>query len=315
LRAEEWDELLANLGGHPLQSALWGDARRAADGTLDLRLAAFDGPLPILMARVEVRRRYGLGPIAWVPRGPVSSHRETARHAYREFLEHLKRRGFMVAVDEPADELRAHETGSTYPIGARAKTLLLNLTVGRDAVWAGLHKEWRYGVRLAARSGVQLEERGDEDTLRRFFNVYAEVSEQKGFERYGSLELMQALLKGSRQSIGSHLFVAMADGEIAAGGLVIRCGKRMHQMWSAVDRRFRKQRPAEAVRWAEIEWAVSQGLAEYDLEGFDEKENPGTYAFKKRSGAVPADRNQMLAHPNTMFATALLGLWARLRVT
>jgi len=37
-----WDSELARLGGHPLQSALWGDARRQADGIDDRRFVAED---------------------------------------------------------------------------------------------------------------------------------------------------------------------------------------------------------------------------------------------------------------------------------
>ena len=36
----EWDRALAALSGHPLQSCLWGDARRAVDGIAQHRWLA-----------------------------------------------------------------------------------------------------------------------------------------------------------------------------------------------------------------------------------------------------------------------------------
>ena len=37
LSAEDWDRELASLGGHPWQSALWGNARRNSQAVVDHR--------------------------------------------------------------------------------------------------------------------------------------------------------------------------------------------------------------------------------------------------------------------------------------
>jgi hypothetical protein len=64
--------MLAALDGHPLQSAAWGDARRAVEGIEELRLAAFIGDEPVLLARVELRPVLGERG-GWVPRGPAAA--------------------------------------------------------------------------------------------------------------------------------------------------------------------------------------------------------------------------------------------------
>jgi hypothetical protein len=48
--AGEWDRALARLSGHPLQLALWGEARRLTDGTNDRRLMALRNYEPIWLA-------------------------------------------------------------------------------------------------------------------------------------------------------------------------------------------------------------------------------------------------------------------------
>ena len=63
----DWDSALARLGGHPLQSALWGTARKAIDGFQESRWMALKGGAPVYLIRYEERPVPALGKIAWVP--------------------------------------------------------------------------------------------------------------------------------------------------------------------------------------------------------------------------------------------------------
>ena len=69
--SSEWDRLLAEAGGHPLQSALWGDARRDADGISDVRIARRNPDGTNALVRMELRKIPVLGDVGWIPRGPV----------------------------------------------------------------------------------------------------------------------------------------------------------------------------------------------------------------------------------------------------
>src|SRR5262245_42601397 len=71
LDSEAWDRALAALGGHPLQSALWGDARREVDGIADHRWVAMSSGVPVWMIRIEERRLPIAGWVGWAPRGPT----------------------------------------------------------------------------------------------------------------------------------------------------------------------------------------------------------------------------------------------------
>ena len=111
------------------------------------------------------------------------------------------------------------------------------------------------------------------------------ISQSKGFELPGSEELMRFLLRNSyAEDLTMHLFLAKYEGVIGAGAFIVRSGKHVHYLWGASDRKFSRQRVGEAVQWAVIEWAVSQGCVRYDLEGIDPVTNPGVYAFKKKMG-------------------------------
>jgi len=96
----DWDRALADLGGHPLQSALWGDARARIDGIENHRWAALLDGRPVLMARFEVRRVLRLGRVAWLPRGPTMAAGEVSGVLYDEFLDRLRQQGYMLSIDD-----------------------------------------------------------------------------------------------------------------------------------------------------------------------------------------------------------------------
>ncbi len=130
----EWDHALAALSGHPLQSCLWGDARRAVDGIAQHRwLARRDGE-PIWMIRVEERKVLG-GKIAWAPRGPTGRTADMSLSVPPGFDERLRAEGFALLICDPwvADretaqprhQGRPHETANDLdrPFGGQRRRI------------------------------------------------------------------------------------------------------------------------------------------------------------------------------------------------
>ena len=68
-RSGEWDEMIARLGGGPVQSWAWGELK-GRFGWRALRLAAADESAA---AQLLIRPFRGLA-VAYVPRGPVMAH-------------------------------------------------------------------------------------------------------------------------------------------------------------------------------------------------------------------------------------------------
>ena len=283
LDLDRWDEELAALGGHPLQSALWGEARRQADGTDYRCLALRREGRALALARVEVRKVPALGPVAWVPRGPVAAFEGDYMPS---FLRRLKRDGFILCASTP------WPPRVTQPADAAAapgpKTIWIDLSVGREQLLAKLDSQWRYGARRALREGVVVEETSSPSDIGVFFGLCESISEAKRFALPGSRALVENLLRASHEAsaVQARLFVGRLEGKVVAGALVIRSGVHAHYFWGGVDRAYPKLRAGEAVQWAVMEWAVKTGLKIYDLEGVDPERNPGTYSFKKKMGGT-----------------------------
>lgn len=274
-----WDARLARLGGHPLQSALWGEARRRADGRSSLYLGGTDseGEL-VALSRIEERRLPLLGKVAWLPRGPVCAAGGSVWHGLCPVL---AAHGFVSAMATPWQEATAVQQDASP-----TRTIWLDLRIGEDALLGNLDSQFRYGARRALREGVQVTRAQDAAMVARFHALCDSISEYKRFSLSASASLMQHLLDLTRADapVQAHLFVATHEGRLAAGAFILRAGRHVHYLWGAVDRQYPGLRAGEVVQWAVIEWAVRQGCTLYDLEGIDPVNNPGTYQFKKKLG-------------------------------
>ena len=285
-----WEHELAGLGGHPLQSARWGEARSVVDSIPHQRWAALepDGRC-VFMARVETRTVRAVGKVAWIPRGPATAANVQMSGIYRDFLDHLRAERYMLCVDDPYLH-RAPDAVAGKPLFPKPRTILIDLTLGKDRLMANLHSQWRAGVRAAARAGVSVAGAREPGEVAKFYSMCESTSRDKGFELPGSEALMIALC---RQEPGPDteavLLLARYEGQVAAGALALRCGRSVHYMWGASDRSFAKQRPGEAVQWAMIEWALQRQCITYDLEGIVPDPNSGVYAFKRRMGGAEID--------------------------
>src|ERR1700676_1204698 len=270
----EWDHALAALSGHPLQSCLWGDARRAVDGIAQHRwLARRDGE-PIWMIRVEERKVLG-GKIAWAPRGPTGRTADMSLSVPPGFEERLKAEGFALLVSDPWVE--DPETAQRHAKAARRKpqTIWLDLSVGTEVIFKNCHTQMRKGVRRAARAGIRVQTTSDAAPIGEFVALCSSISHAKGFELRLTSALIEFLLQHSARdaNVEAAQFVALKEGRVGSGLFVLRVGENVHQIFGATDRHMRQDRVGEACQWAVIEWAIARGCTRYDLEGIDPANN------------------------------------------
>jgi hypothetical protein len=278
--SEEWDRILICVKGHPLQSAKWGNSRRKVDGISDLRWAAFKDGIPVFLARFEERKVLGLIKIAWLPKGPTYSELSYELVLQKEFLQRLRKKKYFVCVTSSYKAIDSkHATKSSL------HTIWVDLTIGKQALWENLDKQFRYDAKRSKKEGVVVERTQDPDDIKFFYDLCKSISHVKAFHLNTSLELMVNLLKNSDQcSVESQLFIARFDGKLCAGAFIIRCGESVHYLWGGMNRAYSKQRVGEAVQWAVVEWALEKNCKTYDLEGIDLKNNLGTFNFKKKLG-------------------------------
>lgn len=298
----QWDAWLARLGGHPLQSRLWGDARQAAEGIKYHCLAVYDADGVVqALARVEARRVPLLGSFAWIPKGPVCSK---GFDPWPGLEAACRKLGYAGWAASPWEAEAADAAPAQGP-----RTIWLDLTRGWDALLQDMDSQFRYGARRALRDGLLVTSTTDDVQVRAFHELCLAISARKGFDLPASEALMQQLLLRSQAGgpVEARLFVATTQDSLAGGAFILRAGSHIHYLWGAVDRAHARARAGEALQCAVIEWALAQQCTLYDLEGIDPVNNPGTYQFKKKVGGSEIQLCPQREHALDWRGTVLLG--------
>ena len=293
--AHDWDNNIAVLGGHPLQSTLWGRVRQL-DGIKDFRWAAlYEGKI-IFMVRFEVRYMPLIGQFAWIPKGPVFTADLMVIKAYNELLSRLSSFGYTFCIQDPY--LSAPDFIKGSRIFSRPRTILIDLKLGEEKLFAALDSQWRYGVRLAERTGITVEHSRKQVDIDEFFYLCRKSSRKKGFYfPFSKASIQELIVCSQHPQVEAKLFIARYQAHMAAAAIVLRCGNSLHYFFGATNRNFSKHRPSEALQWKIIEWAIKNGLKVYDLEGVDAVKNPGVYHFKRKMGGVELELPGKYAYP------------------
>lgn len=237
------------------------------------------GGLPVLMARMEMRRLPAVSAVVgWIPRGPAGAGL-LDKEGIRQLCEAANCCPLFVVTDRWRESSPAPDTTSA------PQTIWVDLSSGAEAIWQRLDKQWRYGVGKGRRAGIEVEESHSDQDRARFVELNKEIGDRKGFETTISASMLDHLVSTRPLgAVSAHLFVARSNGTFASAALILRCGVSVHYIAGGTDRRFAKQRVGEVLHWSIMEWAIKEGARLYDLEGIDRVRNPGTFAFKKKMG-------------------------------
>ena len=308
---DQWDTWLAELEGHPLQSALWGSARYRAEEIQQHRFAALLEGSPVCMARVEARGLPIFGKAAWIPKGPVYRSGVPVNALHEQLTAVLRQAGFLVVLENP---YRPECVASGWQYRKPAyKTLIVDLDRDKTEIWSTFTPKLRSQIKAPEKKGVVVEQTKDPKRVAEFYRLCTKVSQAKGFDLPGSEQLMQLLLCGEPDApISSHLFAALHEGKLIAGYFLISTGGVIHNIWSGYDRDYGVSGASDLLAWSLMEWGVTQKMKRYDQEGIDPLGNPSTYAYKKKFGGVETDLPGLMAYPLSAIGKLMLMVGRRL---
>ena len=278
-----WQALLGRVpSGDFLHDWAWADVA-AFDGQPQRRFVVEEGGELVALAAAQVRP-IGLGRTFWyVPHGPVADYAAPSA---------AERVGAIVtglageATADRAVALRIEpriEADSSEPalLDAVAHRVAERLQVGQtrivdldseDELLAGFDADTRYGVRRAAREGVDTQvvtDAGDREAIERLHGLVRETQRRAGFrlpplERYWTA--WQALAGAGRAC----LIEARREDELLATGLLVVEGEQSFYLFAG----SRREQPGETKRYASyaVQWAMmgearARGARRHDLWG------------------------------------------------
>ncbi len=298
--AAEWDALVAQRGGHVLQSWGWGTFK-GEFGWQPLRLAVTDGR-STAAAQLLIRPHYGLS-AAYVPRGPLFSGDDLLDRALLQALRRVARRRRAVFLrlepnvfdsNESAHSLHSWLQVQSFRIGEPLQprtSIHLDLTPQPDALFAGFSKGHRADVRRAERNGVTVRVGTTEADLDTFYEIMQQTGARQQFGIHGRDYYAAALrLFGD----AAHLLLAEWQDTAVAAFLVFAWGREAQYMYSGSTETGLKQGANHLLQWHAIRWARERGSACYDFWGI-----PDAFGRMARASAdeLPALEEEAKGHP------------------
>jgi lipid II:glycine glycyltransferase (peptidoglycan interpeptide bridge formation enzyme) len=265
-RTEEWNELVASSPeGHLLQSYQWGELKSRHGWSAERLAATAEGS----MAAAQVLwRPTPLGPIAYVPRGPVFEPKGNEAALDLLLAEiHQKaraRRALMLKVE------RNHpEPGPLPALGFRPSrqtvqpkaTIIVDLTQDAETLLRRQHSKTRYNIRLATKQGVKVR-RGNTADVPVFARLMAETGVRDGFGVRSAAYYRDVL-----HLLGDHaeLLLAEHDGDVLAGMLVAKFNREAIYLYGASGTLKRNLMPNHALQWEAMRRAQEEGYPCYDF--------------------------------------------------
>ena len=281
---EAWNAFVESAPYHAFpQLWEWGEVRAMA-GWRPIRLAiGSDERAPLAGAQLLLRSMPVVGwSLAYAPRGPIGNLDEpTIRDALVEGLRELGRteRVATVRVDPEAGIGDAYGASLMQPPWRGAPrvqpptTRLIDLSVGSEALKAGLRRKHRQYVNKAERDGVTIErfdgasEPGATAAALADFNrIYQLTANRAGFVARAAAyyDRVWALFAPSGRARLS--FAVMAEERVATLFHFL-CGDRIVESYGGMTDAGAEARANYLLKWAAIAGFADEGFRTYDLWG------------------------------------------------
>ncbi len=272
-----WDALVEATGGDLAQTTLWAASRQRL-GFRAYRITITTAAQELLGGCLMYVKR--VAPAWWVasiPRGPLVFTPEcsAASAVMREIVASARRGGVRVLVIQLPEAAPALEEATMtlgfrpdVPSVAPEATIRLDLRRSDEQLLGSMTQMRRRNLRKALRAGLEVCQDND---IELFHRLYAATAKRQGF-----VPISRENLRAQWDLLAPHanctMFIARYRGVPAAGIWATRfAGTVTFKLagWDASSPA--PPHASDAVHWAAIQWARTNGDRTYDLGGFDRR--------------------------------------------
>lgn len=276
--ASAWDELVNELGGHPMQAWGWGELKERTGPWRARRIVVEHGEKVVGACQVLVRKLpWPFGHIAYAPRGPVAAPADLAQVA-DDVAEWCAREAKAVSLKiDPAVTAQEASLSSAWRPSEQIlipNTATIDLAPSEDEIMAALpSKKARQYIRKAARSGVEVRVATSAD-LNAILGIYRATAEADGFFIHPD-DYYRCALESCADV--NQVFVAELEGRPLAFLWNVTTRGTAFELWGGVTDEGKRLRANHLLKWHAICAAKESGTALYDLNGLL---NDGISKFK-----------------------------------
>lgn len=273
-----WDRLVDRTPGTDVnQFSCWARLRRQV-GFTSLYLLAYQAGELVGGAQLMTRRVPVLGPVGYVPYGPLVAHDapmgQDVRCALADALAVLGRRRMRMLFVQPPEgaqdmtrELLQRGFRPSSAEIAPTGSIRIDLTADLAQIRSRFGKRLKSWTNRWTSRGVTVRI-GDEKDVLLLADLMAVSSDHQGYNAL-PVDYIRTLYRELARTGHAAIFVGEVHGVPVAADLVTRCGDMVRGRLSGFDRRdesIRLSVPA-AVRWEILQWAKARGYRWLDFGG------------------------------------------------
>ncbi|XMB34013.1 peptidoglycan bridge formation glycyltransferase FemA/FemB family protein [Candidatus Saccharibacteria bacterium oral taxon 955] len=300
-----WDEIIHDLGGHPLQLWGWGELKSAHNWSAHRVICVDDADNTVVGgAQILVRPLPGaFKRICYIPRGPVwrAGEEQGVLSAITCYVKQYLP-GVALTIEPDTDSL-------VLPEGWRAskntilipRTLILDLDNDESALLGAMTKKTRQYIRKSEREGLVVRQVKRHDDIRACLDIYHQTAERAKFPLHDDQYYYDVHEKLGESSV---IFAAYeGDKPIAFVWLAVSATTSF-ELYGGMNERGQQLRANYMLKWHSIRTCKEWGISRYDMNGLL---NDGVSTFKQGF----ASHEDMLVGTYDYPLSSLYTLWAR----
>ena len=302
--AGEWDDIILELDGHPLQLWGWGDVKSAHNWAAT-RIVFTDDDTVVGAAQILSRSLPGpFKRLNYVPRGPTytAGNRPAAYAALAIYCKkHLPGTVLMAEPDDTeapgADGWKQTQNTILIP-----RTLILQLGNTEETLLSTMTKKTRQYIRKSSREGAVIRQVTSKESLAECLEIYHQTAERAHFALHGDQYYYDV-----HEMLGdaSVIFAAYDGDAIVSFVWLAISGHTAFELYGGMNDRGQELRANYALKWHSVTTCKRWGLARYDMNGLL---NDGVSTFKQGF----ASHEDMLAGTFEYPLSPLYGVWVTL---
>jgi len=274
----EWDALVTEQGGHPLQLWAWGELKSQHGPWTPIRLAVEQGERLVGGAQILARTMpRPFGRLFYIPRGPFCLKKNRGE-VLRDLAVWAKQQGGVELKIEP-DWTEMND----WPAGWRRsnnrilvpQTALIDLCQTEDEILAAAAKKTRQYIRKSATAGVMVRRVTDKKDIAKCLKIYHATAEQRKFGLHDDSYYYDLARLASEANL---IYLAEKDGQPLSFLWNLRTPAVEFELYGGVNATGQELRSNYALKWQAITAARAAGVKTYDMNGLL---NDGISNFKR----------------------------------
>ena len=281
--AEEWDALVEQFHGHPLQLWGWGTVK-GRHGWQPVRLAVYDGKKVVGCAQMLIKRLpRPFPPFGYLPRGPFGALLTEGK--YRQALVEYSRESYHLLAISAEPDVVGKLTWKGWQRSRNrillARTAILDLRPDEETLLAGMSKKTRQYIRKSSKEGTTVRLATSARDITRCLKIYKETAKRAGFALHDDDYYQDIFTELAEHS---PVYMAEHDGEVVAFLWPLVANHTAFELYGGMTDRGQALRANYFLKWSVIQAMKQRAVERYDVNGLL---NDGVTAFKK--GFIPEE--------------------------